>query len=206
MDLINCIWQGLLTGIVLSLMLGTVFFSLIRNSIAYGYKTGIYIAGGVVLCDIMFIALALMSSSFADFLKEYESEVSIGGGIILIVMGILMFVRSKPKDTEGKVFSSSGSDILYYIGNGFLLNVLNPVNFFSWLAISSVLRIEYNYGLKEQSVYFSASLVSIFLVEIGIAYFASMLKKKVTDKVVQRINQISGIVFFLLGLKLLTGF
>lgn len=205
MDELNCIWQGLLTGVVLSLMLGTVFFSLIRNSIEFGYKTGIFIAAGVIICDVMFISLALLSSGFAVFLKDYQNTISTVGGLILMAMGAYMFFKSKPASTEGKAFVSSKSSVLFYMGNGFLLNVLNPVNFFSWLAISSVLTIEYSYNMNQQLVYFSACLFSIFTVEIGIAYFASKLKKWMTDKVIQRINQISGIVFFLLGLKLVIG-
>ena len=56
MHTINCIWQGLATGFVLSMMLGTVFFALIRNSISFGYTTGVWIALGVILCDSMLIS------------------------------------------------------------------------------------------------------------------------------------------------------
>lgn len=205
MDYFNSIWQGLLTGMVLSLMLGTVFFSLIRNSILSGYKTGIYIALGVIISDIMFISLAMLSSGFAVFLKEYRGILSVAGGSALIIMGIFMFIRAKPEDTEGKSFRVSVKNPWYYIGNGILLNVVNPVNFFSWLAISTALVLEYDYTIARQSVYFSSSLLSIFFMETGIAYFASRLRQWMTNKVIERINQISACVFIAVGIRLIFG-
>lgn len=206
MHLINCILQGLLTGVILSLMLGTVFFSLIKNSLHSGYKTGIYIASGVILCDIIFIALAILSTEFAEFLKNNQNTISLLGGLVLLIMGISMFLNAKPKPDVGKTFQSSSKNVLYFIGSGFLLNVLNPVNFFSWLAISSLLKVKLNYQINDQVIYFTACLFSIFVVEIAIAYFASLLKKWMTDKVVQRINQISGLVFAGVGIKLMLSF
>jgi L-lysine exporter family protein LysE/ArgO len=206
MHLLNCILQGLLTGVILSLMLGTVFFSLIKNSVNSGYKTGIYIASGVILCDIIFIALAILSTEFAEFLKNNQNTISFLGGLVLLIMGISMFLKAKPKPDEGKIFTSSSKSALYFIGNGFLLNVVNPVNFFSWLAISSLLKVKLDYEINDQVIYFSACLFSIFVVEIAIAYFASLLKKWMTDKVVQRINQVSGLVFFGVGIKLILNF
>jgi threonine/homoserine/homoserine lactone efflux protein len=187
-------------------MLGTVFFSLIKNSLSSGYKTGINIAAGVILCDVLFISLAILSTEFAKFLESNQNTISVIGGVVLLLMGVSMFLRAKPKPDAGKAFQSSSKSALYYIGNGFLLNILNPVNFFSWLAISSVLKIKFHYQISDQVIYFSACLFSIFIVEIAIAYFASLLKKRMTDKVVQRINQTSGMVFIGVGLKLILSF
>jgi threonine/homoserine/homoserine lactone efflux protein len=187
-------------------MLGTVFFSLIKNSVNSGYKTGIYIASGVILCDIIFIALAILSTEFAEFLKNNQNTISLLGGLVLLIMGISMFLKAKPKPDEGKIFTPSSKSALYFIGNGFLLNVVNPVNFFSWLAISSLLKVKLDYQINDQVIYFSACLFSIFVVEIAIAYFASLLKKWMTDKVVQRINQVSGLVFVAVGIKLILNF
>jgi L-lysine exporter family protein LysE/ArgO len=203
MHTLNCIWQGFATGFVLSLMLGTVFFALIKNSLSYGYKTGIYIALGVIACDMMFIALALLSQPFADFLSAYKKEVAIGGGLLLVVMGILMFFKSEPEVKESKELGYGSA--LYYFGNGFLLNVVNPVNFFSWLGISSFLTINYQYTLNDKIIFFLASLLSIFITEFGIAFFASKLRKWVNSKHLKIVNMVSGIVFVAVGIKLIIG-
>jgi len=182
-------------------MLGTVFFSLVRNSILHGYITGIYIASGVILCDIIFIVLAVLSTKFADFLKDYKNEISLAGGIILVIMGLFMYLSAKAQKGEGKLFNSGNK--WTYVGNGFLLNVINPVNFFSWLSINTYLTIEYNYSLGVKAVFFIACLSAIFLSEFLIAYFASKLQKMMKQGFLIRINQVSGAIFFFFGLKLL---
>ncbi|MEN9345640.1 MAG: hypothetical protein RLZZ60_1109 [Bacteroidota bacterium] len=203
MHFVNCVLEGLLTGLVLSLMLGTVFFSLIRNSIAFGHRSGAFIALGVILCDVIFISLAIASSSFAKLLSTYQNEVSIIGGGILTLMGIVMFLNAQPKDTEGKLFKKQHHMTLYLIGNGFILNAVNPVNFFSWLSISSVLRIKMHYNNHDLILYFTACLISIFIVELGIAYSASKLKRIMRAKTVKHINQIAAAVFVIVGIKLM---
>ena len=49
---------GFLTGMVMSVMLGTVFFALVQNSIDYGFRTGIFIALGVIASDLLLITLS----------------------------------------------------------------------------------------------------------------------------------------------------
>ncbi|MDI1233490.1 MAG: LysE family transporter [bacterium] len=202
MHLFNIVWEGFMTGIALSLMLGTVFFALLRNSIQHGYKTGFYIASGVIACDIIFISLALLSEGFAIFLKTYQSIISIVGGAILIIMGLVMVIKAKPKMSEGHLMSEEKKSGWIFFINGFLLNLLNPINFFSWLAISTMLTIRFNYTLNDKTYFFLASLFSIFLVEIVIAFGASKVKQWMTPLVLKRINQISGLVFIGIGIKL----
>jgi L-lysine exporter family protein LysE/ArgO len=202
MHLFNVVWEGFVTGMALSLMLGTVFFSLLRNSLQYGYKSGFFIAAGVVACDVIFISLALLSDGFAIFLKNYQMQISIVGGIVLIIMGAVMIIKANPKMMEGKLMGEEKRSNWLFFMNGFLLNLLNPVNFFSWLAISTMLTIRFNYTLHDKTYFFLASLCAIFLVEILVSFGASKIKQWVTQKVLKRVNQISGLIFIGIGIKL----
>lgn len=201
-DFFSSLGKGFLTGIALSLMLGTVFFALIKNSIAYGYKTGILIAIGVICSDIIFISLALLSSDFAMFLKTYVKEISIVGGCLLVIFGIFMFLNSKPKNTDGPMFEKKTNSKFYFISSGFLINAVNPVNFFSWLSISTLLTVNYNFNITEKTVFFSGSLISTFLVEFLIAFGAFRIKPYIKPSLFTIINKISGVIFILFGLHL----
>jgi threonine/homoserine/homoserine lactone efflux protein len=46
---------GLLTGFMMSILLGVVFFLLIQAGIQYGTKKGVIIAAGVVAGDLIFL-------------------------------------------------------------------------------------------------------------------------------------------------------
>lgn len=202
LDFLSSLSKGFLTGIALSLMLGTVFFALIKNSIEYGYKTGILIAIGVISSDIIFISLALLSNDFAIFLKTYEKEISIAGGCLLIVFGLFMFINSKPKNTDGPMFEKKTNSKFYFISSGFLINAVNPVNFFSWLSISTLLTVNYDFNISQKTVFFSGSLISIFLVEFLIAFGAFRIKPYIKPSLFSIINKISGSIFILFGLHL----
>ncbi len=203
MHLFHCIWQGSLTGISMSLMLGTVFFSLIKNSLAKGYQTGIYIGLGVVACDAIYIVISLLSHSFSIFLQEYKQALSLIGGIILIISGIYMFIKAKPKEDTGTIYNHKGN--WYYFFNGFILNLINPINFLSVFAISSFLTIRFNYTVQDKIIFFIAFLATVLLTEIGISYGASYIKKWITPFVLKRINQLSALVFVAIGIKLAFG-
>ncbi|MDP2176409.1 MAG: LysE family transporter [Bacteroidota bacterium] len=205
MHFLSCFGQGFLTGIALSLMLGTVFFALIRNSLNYGYKSGVYIALGVIISDIIFITFSLLSHGFAVFLKNYELAISVIGGLVLMIMGVMMFLKSNPKLEEVNEITDKNNSAFFLMSKGFLINALNPVNFFSWLAISSMLTIRFDYVLIDKIVFFSASLCSIFLVEFGISFGASKIKPYIKPSLFIIINKISGAIFVLFGLKLALG-
>lgn len=205
MHYFNCIWQGVLAGASLSLMLGTVFFSLLRNSLQYGYTTGFFIAAGVVACDVIYVLISLLSHDLVSLLKLYQFQISIIGGGILIISGILMFIKAAPKVAEGKLIEAKSKSKLYFFFNGFLLNFLNPLNFLSMLALSTMLTVRFNYTINSQLVFFIACLCSIFIVEVLIAYGATKIKRWITPNILKRINQLSGIVFIVIGAKLAWG-
>jgi threonine/homoserine/homoserine lactone efflux protein len=60
-----------------------------------------------------------------------------------------------------------------------------------------------HYNNQDLILYFTACLISIFIVELGIAYFASKLKNIMQAKTVKFINQIAAAVFVIVGIKLM---
>ncbi len=205
MQSLQLIGQGLFTGLTLSLMLGTVFFSLLRNSIQYGYKVGFYIAAGVVFCDSLYILVCLLSQEWVVVLKNYKFYIGIIGGGLLAISGVHMFFKASVPSQEGKLIGNFNKGKSYFFINGFLLNLLNPMNFAGILAISTLLTVQFNYSTSQQTLFFVACLFSVFWVEVLIAYSAHRIKGKLTPRLLKRINQLSGIVFFGIGVRLILG-
>jgi len=200
MYMIDAIFFGFGTGIAFSLMLGTVFFALVQNSVDFGYKSGIFIALGVVISDVFFISLALLGSSYLPNIPQMPFYSSLVGGSLLITLGLVSFFKKNPKLMYPKTHFGN---LMYYFSTGFLLNIFNPINFFFWAAIVSYLRTEKFFPLSEQIIFFMACLTAIFSTEVVISYFASRLRRFFTSLVLRRINQVSGLIFFSFGIKLL---
>ncbi|NBA89212.1 LysE family transporter [Emticicia sp. CRIBPO] len=191
---------GLATGTVLSLMLGTVFFALIQNSVDNGYKSGLFIASGVVLSDCLFITAAILGTSALPDIPRLPFYSSLLGGILLIFLGVISIVQKDPKIVYPK---TRLGNITYYFTTGFLLNILNPVNFFFWVAIATQIKSEKMFTFSQQVIFFTGCLAAIFLSEVGISFSAYKLKSWFTPKVLQMINRVTGVIFAGFGLKLL---
>lgn len=197
-------WQaillGLFSGVILSLGFGSVFFALIQSSIDHGYKAGVKIAVGVLVGDFLLIGLALLGTSFLPNIPHFDVAAKSLGGTLLIGLGLSQFRNTS---LSHKVVQVGGlTKHLYFIGKGFVLNVVNPVNFFSWVLLSASLKT-YEFNRWEEVVCLSICLLTIFVCESGFALSAHEIKKKLSDKSVQTIKRISGIVFLGIAGKLL---
>ena len=183
--------KGLLSGILMSLMLGTVFFSLIQNSIEYGWKKRMMIASGVVTSDFFFITLAILG---VQFINPDEPNIYIHGGavIVLTLMGLNMLSNKKtsisyPQTKFGKA--------LFFFSNGFLLNILNPVNFLFWAGWATVARAEWGYEMPQLISFFAGCLISIFFTEVLISFSANRIKPYLSAKLLDWINKGTGLIF-----------
>lgn len=191
--------KGLLFGMVMSMMLGTVFFALIQNSIQNGWNKGVMIAAGVVFSDMIFISLAIFGVSFITP-DEHNMWIEVAAVVLLLFLGVNSIMNRTPKivypDTKfGKA--------LYYFGNGFLLNGLNPVNFLFWAGLAVTARTEWQYDTPTLMVFFAGCLCSIFLSEVGISFGAHKIKRFLNENILIWINRITGSVFILAALYLI---
>ncbi len=182
---------GFGTGIVLSGMLGTVFFSLIQTSITYGVRTTLYISAGVIVSDILLIALTYFNATLIPESGATEMVVRIIGATVLVVMGISnLFKHSKVLFPAA---TASGKWMM--VGKGFMLNLFNPGNYFSWLAVSVLLIEVLTFSIPQRIAFYTGSILAIFMAEIGIAFSAHYLRRFVTDKFLHWLNMVMGVLF-----------
>src|SRR4249920_1560763 len=94
-------WQaiihGLTLGLVLSISVGPVIFTIIKQSINNGQTGGFSFVAGVWLSDVI---LVIVSNAFAELLKglmKYEKVIAIVGSIFLIGMGVVYIFFKKVK-------------------------------------------------------------------------------------------------------------
>jgi threonine/homoserine/homoserine lactone efflux protein len=199
-DILNVL-GGVPVGFMLSFALGPVFFSLIHYSIKRGFWSSIYIAAGVILADIILIATVF--SSVQLFLPNGDNVkfwVTIVGGMMLLVMGVSNFFKKK---NDEKIEENKGKTNFLLLLNGFLLNFLNPANFFAWLALSSEVHASGTFSASGELFFYTGCLIGIFTTEVAIAYFASLLQRFLDDKKMQMINYTMGVIFIICGLFLL---
>lgn len=200
--MIGAFIQGIATGFVLSWTFGTVFFVLIQTSLQKGWKQGMKIAAGVVFSDLLFILIALGLLSFIPDLEHYQKGIGTGGGFILIALGINNFFK-KRKETSPNAPVHVPGKFLYFFSTGVLLNVINPVNFFSWVFVSQTIYPSVSHTLAENIVFYAAVLAMIFGCETFISYSAHKLKRLFNNRMLRILDIIVGLVFLSIGIYMI---
>lgn len=193
---------GLLTGIVLCLTFGTVFFALIQTSVEKGYRFGIDIALGVVATDAFFVFCSIFGTSFLPHIEGFDNWLVGAGVIFLLILGVWNIV--KEATVQKYADKSKRKSAWRYFLKGAFLNALNPVNFISWVTIATFLRTntKFNYDLKDMIIFFSMSLVGVAFTESMLAVYAHKLSKQITPKTLSLINKITGVVFLIIAANL----
>lgn len=182
---------GLGTGIVLSSMLGTVFFSLIQTSIAYGVRTTLFISAGVIFSDMLLIALTYYNAALLPENSQTEWLVRLAGAAVLLGMGLSNLLRRA--SLSFPVLAARGKWLM--VAKGFTLNFFNPGNFISWLSVSALLAGVLHYSTSQKLAYYAGALTAILLAEVLIAYGARFLKQYISDRFLFYLNRILGLIF-----------
>ncbi|MCY7358980.1 MAG: LysE family transporter [Rudanella sp.] len=190
--MIEALFYGLVAGFLLCLTFGTVFFSLLQNSVDNGYRAGVKIAFGVVVCDSIFVVSALFGTSFIPKIAGFDLILTLIGVVFLVAIGLVNLLKGTPRLAYP---TTRFGNFLYYFWTGFLLNGLNPINFITWVTLAAYLRNSLHYSLNEQIAFMNMSLLGIFLTQAGLALSAHKLKRLFTPKVVLYFNRLTGVVF-----------
>ena len=198
--------QGFIIVIILTFSFGPAFFALINAGIREGFKEGALLAFGIVLSDL--ILSVLISFLLIKGAESYLSSAAIQknsalvGGIILIIFGITYFLKKKPK-TQVLIENKKGKSIYFLIVKGFLLNLFNPAVWFLWLANATAIGITFEYSFFKMFLFFVVVLIITFAIELSKVFLAGKIKHLLTDKMMHRVNIVTGIALVAFGVYLI---
>ena len=197
---------GLFLGLIVNM--GPAFITLVQTSLDRNFKSALWFAFGVVLCDAMIIALCILTSFQVVMRSELEVTLFIiGAGVILLIFGIYTF-RRKPKEKE-KYLEEKAEEIIkededipswfVFFGKGFVLNILNPFVWIFWF--SAVALVAGNMGGNKIStiVFFTLVLGTSFSLDILKAWGASKLKQFFNTDRTMLMNKIAGVLLMCFG-------
>ena len=85
--------SGISFGLLLAVMLGPVFFTLLQTSLHEGFKAGVHLAVGVLISDATLIGVCVFFASQLNLLDQYRITMGWIGGILMIGFGLFNFFR-----------------------------------------------------------------------------------------------------------------
>lgn len=208
----DLILKAVVTGFVLSVMIGPVFFVLLETSIRKGIRAGLAFDTGVFTSDIIYILIAFLFYNEVSSFAEGESRelAKIIGGLLFIVYGVVTFFK-KPKQVHLPTTSKTREPANWkeYRGlylKGFLLNMANPLVIFYWFSVLSYGDVQHIDGLGMRQtliVFISIVLMVFFSVDTLKILGAKQLRPLITKKLLEALNLLISIVFVVFGLVLM---
>lgn len=202
--MIETIGKGVALGLFLSIAVGPVLFSIIKQSINNGLKGGLAFVIGVSLSDLsLVIASNFFTELFAN-LNTRRTEIAIIGSTFLISVGIyyLFFKKVKVNEQGTHLITFRKRDYVKIFLAGYFMNTLNPAIIIFWLTTSTAF-IDHNFNQK--ALIFAVALGFVLASDIAKVVLAGKLRKRLTIKNIALLNRINGIILIGFALALIAG-
>jgi threonine/homoserine/homoserine lactone efflux protein len=203
-NMTDAIISGLLLGLALIFSVGPVVFTILKLRINYGIASAFSFVAGVWISDLLWVITANFFSSLLGEVIAFKNTIGVAGGIFLIALGIFYLFLKKyhnKDEIDNGIKIASTTHIKLFI-TGFLINTLNPAVIALWFAAATKSMAN---NLDERIAVFSICLFMNMGADIFKINLAGKLRKNLTDRNINIINKISGILFIAFGIALLLG-
>ncbi|WP_348800165.1 LysE family translocator [Flavobacterium adhaerens] len=204
--MINDILTGIPWGVLLSFMIGPVFFILIETSIIKGFRAALVFDLGVVLGDVFFITIAYLGSYRLIQSLNDNSALFIFGGIIMMVYGFISFLGlKKEKKVDTKTIDNEIIKKNYFglFFKGFFLNIINIGVLGFWLAVIISVGPKLNMETSRVLTFFISVIITYLAIDCIKIVLAKQLKHKMTPTNIYKIKRGISVVLMIFGLALI---
>jgi threonine/homoserine/homoserine lactone efflux protein len=202
--MIEALLKGLTFGMVLSISVGPVLFSIIKQSLNNGHRGGMAFVLGVSASDITLVLICNIFTELFVSISKHETSIRIGGCLFLVTMGIfyLFFkkVKLNPAGQPGLNFRKR--DYAQTFLSGYLMNTLNPSVFIFWLYMSTQIV---SHTANEKVVAFVACLAWMLGADILKVFLAGKIRNRLTPHNIHILNKINGALLIIFGIALVWG-
>jgi threonine/homoserine/homoserine lactone efflux protein len=205
---IELIIKGVVTGLVLSVMLGPAFFLLLETSIRRGIRSALAFDGGVLFSDIIYIVVAYVFFQQVEELSEGADNALIRliGGGLFILYGLITFFKKVESMQMGITSSNSFNASHYWVlfVKGLLLNLANPLVVFYWFSVMALGQsgAETVFTGWDMFLFITVILVTFFTIDIVKIIGAKRLRPFITTNLLKSLNQITGAILMIFGIFL----
>ncbi|WP_010521421.1 LysE family translocator [Aquimarina agarivorans] len=199
--------EAILIGLFLAILLGPAFFALLETAAIKGFRAAISFDFGVIFADIVFIAIAYLSTN--KLLEKIKDDPSlfIFGGVLLTAYGTISLIKGKKsfnqqRNIEVELINKHNYFKLFL--KGFLLNFINIGVLGFWLTIIITIGPQLDMDHNRIIFFFSTVLFVYLLADILKILLAKTLKKKLTPTRIYNLKKIVSILMIIFGGVLLS--
>ena len=202
--MLEALLKGITFGLLLSISVGPVLFSIIKHSLNNGHRGGIAFVLGVSASDISLVLVSNLFTQLFNDLKTYKTEVGIAGCIFLVSMGIyFLFFKKIKLNEEGKqIFKFRKRDYARIFLSGYFMNTLNPSVFIFWITTSTAVI---NHTIQQRMIIFISCLTWMLGTDFLKIFLAGKIRNRLTPHNIHILNRINGFILIIFGIALIWG-
>ncbi|WP_034060448.1 LysE family translocator [Lacinutrix jangbogonensis] len=191
-------------GFFLAFMIGPVFFVLLETSVIKGFRAALAFDFGVIIADILFIAIAYFSSF--QLLENLSNQpgLYVFGGSILAVYGFIIYFKKPKKEAVDTVeLAKPKTNYISLFIKGFFLNFINIGVLVFWLGIIIVVGPSLENDTNRFIIFFGTMITAYFVTDIFKILLAKQLKNKLTPKAIVKVKRLLGLILVICGTVLI---
>lgn len=196
--------QGFTLGLLLSITVGPVLFSIIKQSLNNGHKGGLAFVAGVSASDLTMVLISNVFTELFRQLSDLKTEIGIAGCIFLVSVGVFfLFFKKVEVNEQGRqvlVFRKRHYAKIFF--SGYLMNTLNPAVFIFWVYASTTVI---NHSTRDRILVFATCLAWMIGTDILKVMLAGKIRNRLTPHNIHIINRINGALFIVFGIALVWG-
>ena len=194
------IFEGYGIGLAMVVFIGPVFFTLLKSALQYGFWSGMTVAFGIFVSDI--VCVVLCSFGAIPFFKNPENQfwLAIAGSIILIGLGLKYLF--KPSHFTGNEIEIQTHHYSALFTKGFMVNFVNPFVFLVWIGVIGYGRSKFGFT-TDLAVFLGASLLAILTTDSLKVVFAHRIKTLIHPKFLLKAYKVIGAVLIVFGIRLI---
>lgn len=187
----NVFKNGLLTGLVLQLGIGPVFFFVINLALQRSFFDGLAGVVGVTLGDYFYITLSILGIGKLLQQKKYKKMFGVLSSSVLILFGAFI-VNNVLSGSMTTATVAQPTSVLASFTAVFFLTISSPMTIVWYTSLFTAKAVEYNYTKKELVIFgFSVGLATLIFFAISVTAL-SLLKETIPPLVVRSLNILVG--------------
>jgi len=194
--------NGIKMGLVLAVLVGPVFFTIMQTSVERGFWSGVLVSLGVSVSDILFVTICYFGLVQFIHDPEFKEYLAYTGAVILILFGLYHAVIKSRRPLRTLDAANEKSWYRYFF-KGFVINALSPMVPVFWIGAISVASLDFGYTQGYEFLFFfCVVLITVLATDLIKAYLADKLRRLVTQRLMMILNIVVGICLFAFGIRL----
>lgn len=188
----KAIKNGLLTGLILQLAVGPVFFFITNLALQRSFFDGLAGVLAVTFVDYLYILLAIFGIGKMLENQKIKKPFGIIGSMVLMVFGLIIIKNILGDISFNTAISSA--NLLSSFASVFILTISSPMTIVFFTSLFTAKAVEYNYKKNELLFFgFGTGLATLLFMGSSVIVF-SLLKNSIPIELIQLLNIVVGIL------------